>query len=262
VNVRTIAAVAAALVLLSGCGDTSAQEPESGSEQVTERQPVSPDGAMLPGPTELVFDVPSCMGDPVVDELEEDDEQVRIRIVTAMLVGGEGPACGDGLRVTLNAPLDGRTVIDLVSGETVTVAELDTEPGTGGVSPTDLFGRSFVSSGVRVDGEPLQLVGGPLAVRFDGHDGDRIDISWEAGCNIAGGKFDVTAERLEPRRSPDGVAAFDVTEMGCEPEQHEQDEWLHDVFADGVTWDLDGDTLRLSMDSVDMAFNEGPWRRG
>lgn len=122
-----MAVVAAACLLLAGCGATSAQEPEAGSEQVTERGPVSPDDVVLAGPTELEVVVSSCMGDPVVDELEEDDEQVRIRIVTAMLVGGEGPACADALTVTLDDPLDGRTVIDLVSGETLPVRPLDAD---------------------------------------------------------------------------------------------------------------------------------------
>lgn len=363
-KIASMAVVAAACLLLAGCGDTSAQEPEAGSAPVTERRAVSPDGVTLVSPTELVVDVSSCMGDPVVDELEEDDEQVGIRIVTTMVVSGDGPACADALTVTLNAPLDGRTVIDLVSGDTVpveqldtepnpsasqtergpvslagthvqevnptellvdipscrgdpvveqvveddeqvriqvvttivvsgeaphcldgvtvvldasldgrtvidlvsgetlTVVELDTEPDPVGASPENLLERSFVSTSVMVDGEPLQLVGGPLAVRFDGHDGGRVDISWEAGCNIAGGKFDATAERLEPRRSPDGVAAFDLTEMGCEEQELQQDEWLQELFADGVTWELDGDTLLLSTDSVEMVFNEGPWRRG
>jgi hypothetical protein len=76
---------------------------------VTERGPVSPDGVSLVSPTELVVDVPSCGGGPVVEELEEDDEQVRIRIVTTIVVSGPSDDCADGLVVTLNAPLDGRT---------------------------------------------------------------------------------------------------------------------------------------------------------
>lgn len=122
------AVVAVVCLMLAGCGDTSAQEPEAGSAPVTERRAVSPFDVSLESPTELGVGVPSCNGDPVVDTLEQDDEQVRIRIVTTVVVSGDGDACADGLGVTLDAPLDGRAVIDLVSGETLTVVEPDTEP--------------------------------------------------------------------------------------------------------------------------------------
>ncbi|TVR34376.1 MAG: hypothetical protein EA388_09175 [Nitriliruptor sp.] len=95
---------------------------------MTERRAVSPYGAMLTGPTELAVDVPSCNGDPVVDELVEDDEQVSIRVVATMVVSGASPSCSDALPVTLEEPLGERTLIDLVSGETLTVVEPITEP--------------------------------------------------------------------------------------------------------------------------------------
>ncbi len=117
------AAVAAALVLLAGCGGTSADDSQVGSESVTERRAVSPDGVSLASPSELGVGVPSCNGDPVVDELIEDDEQVSIQIVTTIVISGPSDDCADGLTVTLEDPLNGRAVVDLVSGETLTVAE-------------------------------------------------------------------------------------------------------------------------------------------
>jgi hypothetical protein len=50
--------------------------------------------------------------------------------------------------------------------------------------------------------------------------------------------------------------------MGCEQSEHEQDEWLADVFAAGPRWEPDGDTLLLTADSVEMVLDEGPWPRG
>lgn len=259
----SIAAIAAAWLILAGCGDTSSQQPDAGSAPVTERRAVSPDGVSLASPTELGVDVPSCNGDPVVDELVEDDEQVGLRIVTTVVVSGDGNACADALPVTLEEPLGERTLIDLVSGEELRVRPLpEADTGSLAAAPEELLGRSFVTSSILVDGEPYQPVNRPLAVRFDGDNGDRIGISWEAGCNVAGGQFDAAPDRFEPHRSPDGKPAFDTTEMGCEQPEHEQDRWLADVFAAGPTWELDGDTLLLTTDSVEMVLDEGPWPRG
>jgi heat shock protein HslJ len=128
-------------------------------------------------------------------------------------------------------------------------------------SAEDLLERSFVSTSVQVEGEPRDLVSEPLAVRFTDASGEVV-VAWEAGCNIVGGVFEVTADRLEPHRSPDGVPAFGASEIGCEPHEHEQDAWLEDVFADGLRWTLDGNTLRLTTDSVEFVLREGVWRRG
>jgi hypothetical protein len=117
-------AATAAFVLLAGC--TLGTQSEDAT--VTQRQAVSPFDVSLESLTELGVGVPSCGGDPVVDELEEDAEQVRLPIVTTVVVSGDSDDCADGLLVTLDAPLDDRSVIDLVSGETLTVVELDAEP--------------------------------------------------------------------------------------------------------------------------------------
>ncbi|MFN2344424.1 MAG: hypothetical protein ABR616_01745 [Dermatophilaceae bacterium] len=118
----TSRAVAAALVLLVGCG--------VGTQ--TERGPVSlADGQVSQvGPQELVVDVPSCNGDPEVDELVEDDGEVRIRVVTTMVVSGDRDSCADSLEVALQQPLGDRDVIDAESGGTLRVVELDTDPGS------------------------------------------------------------------------------------------------------------------------------------
>lgn len=94
-----------------------------------QRKEVTPFDVRATSPTQLAMSVPSCNGDPELDNLEEDDEEVRVQVVTNVVInGGDEEMCLDGLTVTLDDPLDGRTVIDLVSGETVTVEELDVEP--------------------------------------------------------------------------------------------------------------------------------------
>lgn len=153
-----------------------------------------------------------------------------------------------------------RLVLFVTAAGVLAACGAPTSEGTD-TSSEDLLGRSFVSTSVSVDGEPRELVGEPLAVRFMEVSGD-VSVAWEAGCNIAGGLFDVTAARLEPHRSPDGVPAFGGSEVGCEPDAHEQDEWLEDVFDEGPQWALDGDTLLLTTDSVELVLREGTWRRG
>lgn len=108
-------------MLLAGC----TPDTQSENETVTERMAVSPSGVVLASPTELEVGLQSCGGDPVVDELDEDDEQVRIRIVTTMVVSGPSDDCADGLTITLQDPLDGRTVIDLVSEQPIDVIHPD-----------------------------------------------------------------------------------------------------------------------------------------
>jgi hypothetical protein len=115
-------AVAAALVLLAACGVGTR----------TERGPVSLAGGQVrqAGPQELAVDVPSCLGDPELDELVEDGGEVGIRIVTTMVVSGDSPACLDEVQVTLQEPLGDRDVIDAESGEILRVVELDPHLGS------------------------------------------------------------------------------------------------------------------------------------
>lgn len=122
----SMAVVAAAGVVLAGCGAASEPTPDAGAglEVVeTERGPVSLDGygATLVGTSELVVDLPSCNGDPVLDALEEDEREVRIRVVTTVVVRGEDAACTDVVEVPFDRPLDDRTVVDLVSGAAIDI---------------------------------------------------------------------------------------------------------------------------------------------
>lgn len=66
--------------------------------------------AVASGPRSVNVEVPSCNGDPVVDELLEEAEVVRLRIVTS--VTSPGDACLDSLEVELEGPLGDRDVVD------------------------------------------------------------------------------------------------------------------------------------------------------
>lgn len=121
-----LAVVAVAGVVLAGCAAASGPTPDAGAalEGVeTERGPVALEGygATLVGTSELLIDLPSCNGDPVLDALEEDDDEVRIRVITTVVVSGEDDACADVVEVPLDRPLEDRTVTDLVSGATIDI---------------------------------------------------------------------------------------------------------------------------------------------
>jgi hypothetical protein len=123
-----MAVVAAACLVLAGCRVRTQ----------TERGPVSLAGSevRLTGPDEHGFEVPSCNGDPEVDELVEDDDQVRIRVVTTVVVSGDQGDCLDGVEVSLHEPLGDRNVIDIQSGETLPVERRDADPGaSAGANP-------------------------------------------------------------------------------------------------------------------------------
>lgn len=125
-----MAVVVAVCLVLAGCG----------VGYRTERGPVSLAGwdVRQVSAEELAFEVPSCNGDPEVDELVEDAKEVRIRVVTTVVVSGSRDDCLDSVEVSLHEPLGDRDVIDAESGETLSVVPLDEDPGTSaGTSPVE-----------------------------------------------------------------------------------------------------------------------------
>jgi len=118
----TALAFAAAIIGLAGeaCG------PVSGSDAATEtrRGPVSLEGSEveLVGPAELSVTVPSCNGAPEVASLDEHNGTIELEIVTTQVVRGPADHCLDAVDVVLDAPLDGRDLVDTVSGQTLPVA--------------------------------------------------------------------------------------------------------------------------------------------
>lgn len=89
----------------------------------------------------------------------------------------------------------------------------------GGQPPT-LDGREFLSTAVMLDDEPLALVDGTrIRLSFAGG-----QVSAQAGCNTMFGAYRMDGSTLVV----DGVG---MTEMGCDPDLHAQDEWLGDLLA-------------------------------
>ena len=99
----------------------------------------------------------------------------------------------------------------------------------------NLDGREFWSTSVVQAGAELPFVEGTrISVRFD--DG-RIGAS--AGCNSMGGTYSISDGQL-------AVQDLAMTEIGCDPERHRQDEFVAGLLTLSPTVTVDGDTLTLS----------------
>lgn len=108
--------------------------------------------------------------------------------------------------------------------------------GVGGAPDGGLAGRTFLSESVTRDGVPHPLVAGTrIRLAF----GDAGTFTASAGCNTMSGSVDVEDARIV-------VGGLAMTEMGCDPERHEQDAWLAAFLGAGPAYELEGDRLRLS----------------
>lgn len=100
----------------------------------------------------------------------------------------------------------------------------------------DLDGREFLSQAVTEGGQERPLVDG-TTIRLTFEDGG---MSAKAGCNhLFADSVQLEGDRLV-------VEAMAMTEMGCDQERHQQDEWLVDLLSDEPTLSLDGDTLTFT----------------
>lgn len=103
----------------------------------------------------------------------------------------------------------------------------------------DLDGRQFWSTSVTEDGAERSLVEG-TTIRLS-FDGDNIGAS--AGCNGMGGMFRLDGDTLV-------VTEMGMTEMGCDPARHDQDNFVAALITASLTVTLLGDELTLETDSV------------
>jgi heat shock protein HslJ len=114
----------------------------------------------------------------------------------------------------------------------------------GAAGGNELAGRTFLSTAVVADGAPIDLVPGTQVRLTFGADG-RIGVN--AGCNTMGGTY-----RLE-----DGVlmvADGAVTEMGCDPARHAQDDWVFGLLTSSPSVTLLGNELALATGTDSIAF--------
>jgi heat shock protein HslJ len=104
-----------------------------------------------------------------------------------------------------------------------------------GGSPVSVDGHDFLSTAVTQGGVARPLVDG-TRIRIGFADGR---ISASAGCNSMGGSYRVDGGLLVL----DGGLA--MTEMGCDPPRHAQDDWLAAFLASRPALRLSGNELAL-----------------
>jgi heat shock protein HslJ len=126
------------------------------------------------------------------------------------------------------------------------------EPGEGPTiapstaDPDPLHGRTFTSTVITEQGQPRALVAGTtIELRFT--DDGRLVAN--AGCNTISGRITVAGDRLD-------LTDPSITEMGCDPQRHEQDQFLSAFLASNPSWRWDGGNLVLSSAGTDMVFTQ------
>lgn len=123
------------------------------------------------------------------------------------------------------------------------------DDGTGGNGTADggvvadLDGRTFLSTAVREDGADRPLVAGTrISLTFD--DGT---IGASAGCNQIGGDYELDGDVLV-------VDAMSTTEMGCDPERHEQDTWVVELLTSRPTLTLAENELTVTGGAIEVVL--------
>lgn len=116
----------------------------------------------------------------------------------------------------------------------------DAGGGLGGDQPDTLLGRTFLSEAVTENGLPRPLVDG-TQIRLTFHPDGRLSAT--AGCNQIGGSVEVGPDRIM-------VGELAMTEMGCEPPYHEQDQWLADFLGRGPAYALDAGRMTLDAEGA------------
>jgi heat shock protein HslJ len=117
---------------------------------------------------------------------------------------------------------------------------------SGGPDPVanPLAGHTFLSTAVTTAGQPHQLLADTrVSLRFT--DDDRVLA--EAGCNNLSGKATVTGDRIE-------IDQLAMTQIGCDPQRHQQDKWLSEVLTGTLTYRLENAELVLTSGDTELTL--------
>lgn len=113
-------------------------------------------------------------------------------------------------------------------------------------TPDQLLRGQFLSGSTTVSGQPHTLVAG-TRVSLEFTDDGRLVAT--AGCNTMSGTVRTGGGRLET----EGLA---VTDMGCDPPRHEQDEWLAEILGAKPAWRKDGPTLTITAGDTEIVLTD------
>jgi heat shock protein HslJ len=108
--------------------------------------------------------------------------------------------------------------------------------GAAPAGPAGVVGRTFISTGVSRNGQPVNLVPNTQVRLVFNADGN---LGATAGCNSIGGTYRIAGGKLV-------FEGGGMTEMGCDEPRHQQDDWLAGFLASGPTIELTGNDLRLA----------------
>ena len=110
-------------------------------------------------------------------------------------------------------------------------------------SAPQLAGKEYVATKVTDGGQDRPLVPGTkLRLNFSAS-----DIGASAGCNHMGGTYRIDGGRLL-------VAHLGTTDMGCDPDLMEQDQWLSELLGAGPQIRLVLDELVLEAGAISVTF--------
>lgn len=87
--------------------------------------------------------------------------------------------------------------------------------------------------------EGYQPISENISLGFPSMDGDSIAFQFYAGCNSMGGTFTLDAGSMN-------VAELSATEMGCESELMDQDDWFVGFWSSNPMLSFSGDLLTVS----------------
>lgn len=104
----------------------------------------------------------------------------------------------------------------------------------------------YLSVDVTEAGEARSLVEGTvIRLTFDG-----ATVGASLGCNSLGGAYRIDGDALVV---DEGLS---MTEMGCDPERHEQDEWFAGLLTARPTLAVSGDTLTVTAGDTVVTFQD------
>lgn len=147
------------------------------------------------------------------------------------------------MRLSLILITVGLTLGTIACGNDDSTSPITSPPSTDPSGGLDLDGRTFLSTELRENDAVRDLVPG-TRIRIAFADGS---ISISGSCNTAGGAY----------RIDDGVLITDalaMTEMACEEPRMAQDDLVVEFVGDRPAIALDGDTLILTTETMELTM--------
>jgi heat shock protein HslJ len=133
------------------------------------------------------------------------------------------------------------------AGDTARDNTASERPGAPGTQADALpGGRNFVVTAVTAGGQARSLVTG-TSIRLEFRDASRLSV--QAGCNEGSGTGRLMGGKLV-------IEEFGITDKGCDQSLHQQDDWIMGFFRASPNWKLDGSSLKLTTNDMEMTLSD------